>query len=130
MTVDLKNILLLDALGALLSALFLGIVLVHFEQYIGMPTSTLYSLAAIPCVFMVYSLTCYLSAIKNREWSVRIIILANSLYAILSLSLVIYHFDLLTKLGIAYFLVELVVLICIINFEFKSVKSVAFNKKQ
>jgi hypothetical protein len=41
-----KTLFLIDAIGAVLSTVLLGIVLVAFEKYIGMPTNVLYALAA------------------------------------------------------------------------------------
>ncbi len=48
-TLKPKQLFLLDAFGALLSAFFLGFVLVKYQVYIGMPENVLYILALIPC---------------------------------------------------------------------------------
>jgi hypothetical protein len=43
---------LIDSLGALLSALILGLVLTRWESVFGMPKRVLYFLAAIAAVFL------------------------------------------------------------------------------
>ncbi|MEM6633615.1 MAG: hypothetical protein AAF694_28335 [Bacteroidota bacterium] len=54
-----KKLLIIDGLGALLSAFLLGVVLVRFESQVGMPRNSLYVLAAFPCIFAIYDLISY-----------------------------------------------------------------------
>ena len=46
-----RILLLADGIGALVSAIMLGIVLPNFQPLVGMPLKELYILAAIPVVF-------------------------------------------------------------------------------
>jgi hypothetical protein len=52
-----KNLFLLDSLGALLSAILLGVILVSFENAFGMPQKTLYTLSYTAIIFSIYSLS-------------------------------------------------------------------------
>lgn len=125
-----KKTFLLDAIGAVLSTLLLGVVLVHFESYIGMPLNVLYPLAAVAGVFAVYSFSCYFFLKTNWKPYMRNIAIANSIYCLASIILVIIHFDLLTTLGIIYFISEFLILILIILTEFKTIKKSTSSKKQ
>ncbi|MCO6480779.1 MAG: hypothetical protein J5I94_29325 [Phaeodactylibacter sp.] len=111
-----RKLFLIDGLGALLSAFLLGVVLVRWEPVFGMPSKVLYPLAAIACVFAVYSLSCYFFLSRNRRPFLRAIAVANLLYCGLTLGLVVYCYPQLTVLGVAYFLVEIgVVLILVVT---------------
>ena len=46
-----KKLFLIDGFGAIISAFLLGVVLVKFEEKIGVPVSVLYLLATIPLFF-------------------------------------------------------------------------------
>lgn len=119
MTRNPKNLFFIDGTAAMLSVLLLGVVLVHFESYIGMPISILYSLAVMAAVFTIYSFSCYFFIKKNWEIYLRIIAIANSLYCITSIIVMVYYFDLLTTLGIIYFLGEFAIIILIVRMEIK-----------
>lgn len=111
LTTNPKTIFLIDGLGALLTAIMLGFVLTNFEVYFGMPRSVLHCLAVVACVFMLYSLACYVF-LKNR-WRtfLSIIMVANLLYCGLTIILASYFYSRLTPLGIAYFLLECLVIL-------------------
>ena len=55
-----KKLFLIDGLGALVSAFFLGVVLVRLESFFGIPPFILYFLAFLPCLFAAYDFFCYL----------------------------------------------------------------------
>lgn len=109
MKITPKKLFLIDAIGALVSAIFLGVVLVNLKEYIGMPQDVLYLLAFLPVLFFIYSTSCY-SFIKNN-WKpyLRIIAVINMLYCLLSISMIIIHATALTILGYAYFIVEAII---------------------
>ena len=46
-----KKLFLIDSLGALISAVMLGLVLTRFEHIFGMPQNVLYFLSFIACTF-------------------------------------------------------------------------------
>lgn len=112
-----KKLFLLDALGALLSAFLLGVILVHFESYFGMPSDALYILAFLPCVFAVYDFVCYYKVTDNWRPFLRGIAVANLLYCFLSIALVFQHYQELTILGIIYFVLELLIVVVLAKIE-------------
>jgi len=113
---------LLDGLGALLSALMLGVVLVHFESVFGAPVATLRLLALIALVFAAYDFTCYFLSLKPWPVLLRGIALGNLLYCALTLLLMALHRNQLTMLGYAYFLAELLVIVILAVAEWRFAK--------
>ena len=109
----------IDGLGALLSMFLLSVVLVQLEDRIGMPAKTLYILAAIAGFFAVYSFICALRIKKNWRSFLKIIVIFNLSYCILTFSLLLLHQAHLTSLGIVYFLLEILVIASLALFEFK-----------
>lgn len=101
-----KQLFLVDAIGALLSAFLLGVVLVEMEQYFGIPPSTLYFLASIPCVFAVFDIYCIISISKNSGTFLKFIAIANLMYCALSISLAFTHIEVITYLGWIYIVGE------------------------
>jgi hypothetical protein len=120
MTFNPKTLFIIDGLGALVSAFLLGVVLVQFKSLFGMPKETLYLLAFLPCLFALYDLFCYLKVTKNELLFLKGIALANLLYCCLSIGLVSYHYNQLTNLGIAYFVLELLVVLVLVSIQLKT----------
>lgn len=115
----IRQLILLDGLGALVSAFMLGIVLVKFESYIGIPKSTLYILAAIPCFFAVYDFICYFIIRKKLSGFLKVIAYMNLLYCALSLALALSHSDTITLLGWAYIVIEIIIVIALALYELR-----------
>ncbi|WMX15982.1 MULTISPECIES: hypothetical protein [unclassified Aureispira] len=115
-----KTLFLIDGFGALLSAFLLGVVLVRFEPIVGMPVSTLYLLAFLPCLFALYDLICYLKVKKQVLLFLKGIATANLLYCILSTCLVVHHYAQLTALGLVYFIMELIIVLILVILQFKT----------
>lgn len=115
-----RNLFLADSLGALLSAILLGLVLARFESIFGMPQKVLYVLSSIAFVFCIYSFLCFLLLKENWRPFLKIIGIANLLYCFLTLGLVIYLYQELTVLGITYFALELIVILVLISIELKT----------
>lgn len=110
-------VFLFDALGALLSALLLGLVLPSLQAYVGMPVSVLHFLAGIACIFLLYSSVCYFFVREGWLPFLKAIIAANSIYIIISVGLIFYHFQQLTSWGITYFVLEIIVLFGVVAYE-------------
>ena len=115
-----KQLFLIDSIGAVVSAFSLGVILVQFEIYFGMPSDILYILAIIPCFFAVYSFLCYWRFPENWQPFLRAIAIANLLYCMLSIVLVYRFHGQLTTLGFVYFILELIIVIGIVSLEFKT----------
>ena len=106
-----KKLFLIYGLGALLSAILLGVVLVQLEYLFGIPKSTLYFLASLPCLFTVYDYYCYIKVDANVGAFLKGIAIANLVYCCLSIGLAIYHREKISNLGWIYILME-VLIIC------------------
>lgn len=113
-----RTLFLIDALGALLSALLLGGVLVHWAAWLGLPKQLLYALSFIPILFAVYSFTCY-RYLGSAAWQpfMRAIAVANILYCCLTLSILFFHTGKVTFWGWAYFLWEITVILVLARAE-------------
>ena len=113
------TIFLTDGLGALLTAFSLGGILSRWEALFGMPRSVLYPLAAVGLLLAAYSLSCYFFKVKRWKSFLLGIALANLGYCLVSLALVAMFFQRLTDLGLAYFLVEILVVGILIRIEIR-----------
>ena len=122
-----KKILLIDSLGALLSAFMLGVVLVRFESTFGMPRKVLYFLSIIACILATYSFICYLLIKENRKPYLKIIACANLIYCCVTAGLTIYFNSVLTNWGFTYFLCEVAVIITLAIIELKSASKLVDN---
>lgn len=115
-----KKLFLIDGIGAIISGLFLGVVLVWLEDKIGMPKNVLYFLAILPIFFAVYSFGCYFFLKSNYAPYLKGIAIMNLMYCFLTIGLLFFYDHDLTFLGWTYFIVELLVLAVLISFEFKA----------
>ena len=120
MKLNPSRLFLIDSLGAVVSAFFLGVILVKLENFFGMPRNELFYLAIAPCFFAVYSFLCYLLKPTNWRFFLKIIAFANLFYCCVSMYLVFYHFQQLTIFGLIYFFGELMILIVLIQLEFQT----------
>lgn len=105
-----KTLFLTDSLGAILTAFFLFVIMRLFNEYFGMPKTVLTYLSVIAIWFCIYSSACFLF-LKGR-WTpfIRLIGIANLVYCVLTVGLLIKHYPLLTIIGTTYFLIEIVII--------------------
>jgi hypothetical protein len=118
-----KRIFLIDGLGALLSAILLIAVMARFEDFIGIPQGILYLLSGIASFFALYSLACSFLVLERWRVFLKIILLANAVYCLLTIGVLLYFSQSLTILGLAYFLAELSVVGILIWIERRAVYS-------
>lgn len=116
-----RQLFRLDALGALLTALLLGVVLPAFQPLFGMPVNVLHVLAGIAVVFFLYSLSCHFRAGEKWRPLLRAIALANLAYCFLTMGLVVYWWEQLTVLGVLYFVGEAGIVLGLAGVELKMV---------
>ena len=106
-----RTLFLIDGFGAMVSAFMLGFVLMNNQPLIGMPVEVLQILASIPCVFAMYSFAGRF-IIKGRvEPYLKWIAIANLMYCLTTAGLVLLFLSEMTALGIAYFIVEIIVVV-------------------
>lgn len=119
----MKRLFLIDALGAVATAMMLGLVLTQFESAFGMPRRVLVPLALVAVGFAAYSLSCFVRA--SGPAFLLGIATANTLYCVVTLSLVIYLRASLTWLGVAYFLGEIVIVMALVTVEVRAARQAA-----
>jgi len=111
-----------DGTGALLSTFLLGVILVRFESFFGMPKEALYILAAIPCIFILYDLLCYTLVKTNHSFYIKGIAFANPSYCVLSAGFLFHHHQSLSIFGWLYFVSEILLVVAIAGIELQSAK--------
>jgi hypothetical protein len=114
---NVQKLFLVDGLGALVSALLLGIALPAVQEWIGMPTPVLYVLATIAVLFAVNAVSAHQFAGDRASQWLRVIMVANLLYCALTGSLVVLHFLELTAWGTAYFATEIAIILGLVLLE-------------
>lgn len=103
-----KTLFLIDGLGAMLTSFLLFVVLRKFNEYFGMPITTLTYLSIIAACLCIYSTICYFFLKENWPLFIRIISICNILYCLLTVVLMLVYYSVLTRIGISYFLAEVV----------------------
>jgi len=123
-----KLLFLIDALGAMLTAFFLFVILRNFNEYVGMPKPLLTYLAAIAACFWIYSSACFIFLKDNWTFYLRVIGIANLLYCILTMGfLIIYYFQ-LTMTGATYFLLEIIIVCGLVYIELNVATIISKNR--
>ncbi len=117
MTPSPRTTFLLDSVGGLLTAVMLCLVLPSFQPAVGMPREALVTLGAFGVVYGSYSACCFLFVKTRWRRALAVIIFANALYCVVSVLAVWAHRDIITSLGVAYFVVELCVMAAVIALE-------------
>jgi len=115
--VKIRQFFIIDGLGALLSSFMLGIILVKFEMYFGIPKPVLYQLAFWPILFAIYDFMCYVFAKKNLHNLLKTIAILNVCYCVYSLVMAFSHSDAIKSLGWIYIVLEILVVLIIVKME-------------
>lgn len=123
-----KRLFLIDGLGAMLSAFLLGVILVKFERFFGIPSSTLYFLASLPIGFMIYDFYSYQKETGTESKLLKGISITNILYCLLSLALSFYHFKTVTTLGWLYILVEILIILFLARIQYSVAQKLISNR--
>lgn len=118
-----KRVILIDAFGALLTTFLLFGILAQLQHYFGMPNKVLYLLSGIAFCLFIYSISCHTLIKSNWKPFLRILIICNLVYSLVSLVMIIKHSEKLTELGWVYFILELMVIGIIVLVEYKSYKN-------
>lgn len=116
-----RRLLLIDGLGALVTACSLAFVLAPLETYFGMPRDILYPLAIAAGCFALYSWSCYLFTDGKRPIYLALIATANLIYCCVTGWLLLHLHEQLTALGIIYFLLEILIILVLVRVEFMAV---------
>lgn len=98
-----------------MTAFSLFVIVRPFNAYFGLPKPVLTSLSGIAICLFIYSAACYVWLKGDLKPYLRFVGIANLSYCALTIGLLIHYSSLLTILGIAYFLVEIVI-ICALSY--------------
>ncbi|NMR33184.1 hypothetical protein HIO71_03060 [Chryseobacterium aquaticum] len=120
-------IFVVDAIGALLSFLFLFMVAKKFSFYFGISEAVWVKLSLIALLMAFYSSLCSLG-IKHR-WILFLISISviNIAYCALTIGILIYYWSELKALGITYLSAEIVVILLLAFFELSSAKEISLK---
>ena len=125
-----RVLFLIDGFGAILSAFLLGVVLVQLEGVFGIPRTTLYVLAFIPCTFVFYDLYCYCRKSNDFKQFLKGIAYMNLLYCCISIVFALYHYQKIKYLGYIYLSVEIIILIALASLELKSATKLKIEESE
>lgn len=114
-----NKIFLIDSAGAFLTAFLLFVVLRNVNEYIGIPKIILTYLASIAFIFSLYSAMCFLFLKQHWTLFIRGIGIANLLYCILTISMLIINYPSIKIIGLSYFLIEIIIICILIYIELK-----------
>lgn len=117
-----QSLFLLDASGALFSALLLFFVLQPFSTYFGMPETQISPLAVIAVLLSLYSFSCFLFLKHKNRLFLSLLAVLNLLYCLLTLLLVILSYQNIQFIGILYFAGEISIILFLVVLEFKTAK--------
>ncbi|SHM02216.1 hypothetical protein SAMN05444366_2085 [Flavobacterium saccharophilum] len=117
-----KNIFLIDAFGAILTAFLLFFVLKTFNTFLGLSKTTLEYLSLLAVIFSVYSFSCFFLIINNWKSYLKIICIANVFYCLLTIGIIIYYYQSISVFGIAYFFGEIVIIAGLVFLEIRTIR--------
>lgn len=123
-----KLLLLIDALGAMLTAFLLIVVLRNFNECFGMPKTLLTYLAVVATCFCIYSSTCFMFLKENWAPYLRGIGIFNLLYCILTIVFLKIYYPQLTTLGATYFLLEIAIICGLVYIELNVATIISKNR--
>jgi len=108
-----KKLLLIDFIGAVISTISLGFVLVHLEAYFGIPRQALYILALLACLLVFFDLYSYVWVDRMRLGrQLKLLGVLNIIYVLFSITyLVTMHFSSVLILGWIYLLLEVIIVL-------------------
>ncbi|MGV3611364.1 MAG: hypothetical protein ACO1N0_10470 [Fluviicola sp.] len=117
-----KKMLLIDALGASLTALLLAGILVPFQEFFGMPVIVLILLAGFAGIFAGNSFIGLLWPLKYQITFLKVMVFWNSFYCCITAFLILVYFEKLTGLGLIYFISEIMIILGLVVLEIACVK--------
>lgn len=123
-----RKLFLIDGLGAILTVFFLFVVLRNFNKYFGMPKNILTYLSITGTLFFIYSIICFFFLKKHWTPFIIAIGIANILYSILTIGLLIIYSPMLTIIGITYFLIEIAIICGLVYIEFNVATTIWQNR--
>ena len=118
-----RKMFLVDGIGAMLSAFFLGVVLVQFEASFGVHIALLIYLALTAAVFAIYSISCYFWFPDKWRVFLKVIAIVNLIYCFVTIWFVLLDNETLTIMGYLYFIAEILLIVSLVFVELKVARS-------
>lgn len=112
-----KQIFFIDALGAVVSIILMGLILPALQLWHGMPIHALYACGIWATLSLVYSAGCFVLADSKQPKWLQGIMFLNTAYCGFTIFLLSSHRHTLTPLGFAYFLAEIIVILGLVLWE-------------
>lgn len=106
-----------DASGALLSALLLWFVLRPFPEIFGIPASLLKGLLIPAIGLLFYGIFCFFQAGQKSAGCLLVLALANLLYCLVTVILLLKWQPPITAFGILYFFTEILLILILARIE-------------
>jgi hypothetical protein len=119
-----KTLFLIDSIGAFITAFFLFVIVQQFNAYFGMPETVLTYLSVIAVCFSVYSIACFSFLKTRRAAFIKLIGIANLLYCVLTMGLLIAYYRNLTITGLLYFSSEMIIICSLCHIELTVAKEI------
>ena len=115
-----KQLFLIDGFGAVISAVCYFLVLANFERFFGLPQREVYYLGFLAIIYAAYSFICYIKDLEHWQPFMKVIAMANLLHCFITIGLVIYYYQQITIWGMLYFIGELIIVIPLATLELKT----------
>lgn len=122
------RLFLIDSVGALLSSFFLFVVMRSFIDLVGVPDNIIIYFSAMAACLWLYSTLCYYLVKKNHAWFIMIMSVANLLYCMVTLVILILCCPQVTTIGKVYFTLEIII-VCTLSLVEVSVAAICNNEK-
>ncbi len=113
-----RNVFLVDGLGAVGSTAATLTIVLALQPRFGMPASTLWALVLLAIGFIAYSLGCWAKKAPLRPW-LPVVMTANLSYCVVVGVTVAVHASEITTLGTVYFVGEMVVIVGVVVLEWR-----------
>ncbi len=125
-----RRIFMADGLGALLTALTLGIVFPLFNDSLGVPDFVLFCLFSMASTFAIYSWSCYFLNLKYMRPLLAIIIAGNSTYCLFTVFVLYFLWPNLSAASVSYFVFEVIVILLLVIAEIKILSQMRIKQHQ
>lgn len=120
---DQRNIFLVDGVGALTTALLLGLLLSNFNAFFGVPRKISLILAGIALFFAVYSFLCHFFIREKWRPFLVVISVLNLIYCCITAIIITQLSTEITIWGIVYFTGEITLVASLAVLEIRLAKS-------
>lgn len=120
-----RNVFLIDGIGAILTSIFMFLLLAPYHEYLGLPKHHLLTFGKIAVVLGFYSFSIYLSFKRPGPLFFYLISFFNLGYVLYTSTILIHQMQFITIWGWLYFIGEIAILFSLIVVEWKTARNVS-----